>query len=167
MCAHMVFKVSALWKSCLTLKTSICLYKNFLAYVVFEVTALCKSFFALVVEWLLHSVGAQMYFHITFLWKFCSTHHAFLWILSCMNMHILRFMWPCKSGLHPIFPKMQCTHSLFAKLWFVRPLIFQIRDSSPQYLSNVTFGTSFAIQMREEYDFEKNIFWKLDFKGGK
>ena len=35
-------------------------YKNFLAYVVFEVTALCKSYFALAVEWLLHSVGAQM-----------------------------------------------------------------------------------------------------------
>ena len=45
------------------------------------------------------------------------------------------------------------------------PLIFKIHDSSPQYLSNVTFGTSFAFQMREEYVIED--FFKLEFNGGK
>ena len=78
----------------------------------------------------------------------------------------LRFIWPCKSDCQPISPKIQRTYSLFVKLWFVRPLIFKIRDSSPQYLSNVTFGTSFAFQIRKEYVFEKNIFWKSDLKGG-
>ena len=34
------------------------------------------------------------------------------------------------------------------------PLIFQIRDSSSQFLSNVTFGTSFTFQMWEEYIFD-------------
>ena len=47
----------------------------------------------------------------------------------------LRFIWPYKSDCPPIFPKMQRIYSLFAKLWFVRRLIFQIRDYSPQYLS--------------------------------
>ena len=47
------------------------------------------------------------------------------------------------------------------------PLIKNILDSSPRYRSNVTFGTSQAFQMREEYMFEKNNFWNLDFKGGK
>ena len=31
-----------------------------------------------------------------------------------------------------------------------RTLIKQIHDSSNQYLSNVTFGTSLALQMKEE-----------------
>ena len=79
----------------------------------------------------------------------------------------LRFIWPCKSDCQLIFPKMQRTYSFFAKLWFVRPLIFQICDSSPRYLSNVTFWTSFAYQMREEYVLLKKIVWKLDLKGGK
>ena len=46
----------------------------------------------------------------------------------CANMQLivkLRFIWPCKSDCQPIFPKMQHTYSLFEKLWFVRPLIFQ------------------------------------------
>ena len=40
---------------------------------------------------------------------------------------------------------------------------FLIHDSSPQFLSNVTFGTSFAFQMREEYILD--FFFKLDLKG--
>ena len=36
-----------------------------------------------------------------------------------------------KSDCQPIFPKMQHTYSLIAKLGFVKPLIFQIPDSSP------------------------------------
>ena len=63
---------------------------------------------------------------------------------------ILKFIWPCKIDWQPIFPKMQRTSSLVAKLLFVRPLICQICDSSPQYFSNVTFGKSLAYQMRKE-----------------
>ena len=70
--------------------------------------------------------------------------------LSLTTSHKLRFILPCKSDCQPIFPKMQRTHLIFSKLWFVRPQIFQIRDSSPQFISNVTFGKSLAFQWREE-----------------
>ena len=64
-------------------------------------------------------------------------HNTLSWLEECR----LRFIWPCKSDCQPIFPKIQRTYSLFEKLWFVRPLDF----------SNVTFGTSFAFQMREVF----------------
>ena len=69
--------------------------------------------------------------------------------------YISRFILPCKSDCQPIFLKMQGTYSLYAKLWLVKPLIKQIHGSSPRYLSNVTFETSLAFQMREECIFEK------------
>ena len=80
-------------------------------------------------------------------------------------MYILRFILPCKSDCQPIFLKKQGTYSLYAKLWLVRPLIKNIPDSFHQYLSNVTFKASLSFQMREEYVFEKNYFWKLDLMG--
>ena len=79
----------------------------------------------------------------------------------------LGFILPCKSDWQPIFLKQQGIYSLYAKLWLVRPLIKNIPDSSHQYLSNVTLGASLALQMREEYIFEKNSFLKLDLKGVK
>ena len=69
-----------------------------------------------------------------------------------------RFILPCKSDCQPIFFKKQGTYLLYAKLWLVRPLIKNIHDSSHRYLSNVTFGTWVAFQMREEY-----VFWRKKY----
>ena len=136
---HMVFKVYALWKSCFTLKTGICLYKNFLAYKVFEVTDLCKSCFALAVEWLLHSVGAQMYFHITFLWKFCSTH-----------LYGFSPVWICICSFIPLFCEHFAAHLsqmfafflVFLSLWYLKyssvKILLHIHDictARPKYQS--------------------------------
>ena len=57
-----------------------------------------------------------------------------------------------------IFLKKQGIHSLYAKLWVLRPLIKNIPHSSHWYGSNVTFGASLAFQMREKYVFEKKYF---------
>ena len=77
---------------------------------------------------------------------------------KCTLFHKLMFIWPCKSDCQPIFTKMQHSNSISTKLWFVRPLIFQFRDFSPWFLLNVTFGKSFAFQMRDKYIFETNSF---------
>ena len=68
---------------------------------------------------------------------------------------------PCKSDCQTIFLKKQGINTLYTKLWLVRPLIKNIiPDSSHWYLSNVTFATSPAFQMREEYIFGKKYFLK-------
>ena len=77
-------------------------------------------------------------------------------VSSHKSLDTSRLILPCKSDCQPMFLKKQGTHSLYAKLWLVRPLIKNIHDSSHQYLSNVTFGASLALQMREEYVFEIN-----------
>ena len=97
--------------------------------------------------------------------KRCGVGHGSVPCWPCFFKDILGFIWPWKSDYQPIFPKMQRTYSLFAKLWFVRPLIFRICDSSPRYLSNVTFGTSFTFQMRKKYIYEKNIFENCTSRG--
>ena len=81
---------------------------------------------------------------------------------------ISRFILPRQSLCQSIFLKKQGTYLLYAILWLVRPLIKNILDSSPQYLSNFTFTPSLPFQMREEYTFvKKYIFWNRDLKGGK
>ena len=84
---------------------------------------------------------------------------------DCVSLHRLRLILPQQSVCQSIFFKLQGTYLLYAIMWLVRPLIKNILDSSPRYLPNVTFGTSLAFRMREEYIFEKNYFWNLDLKG--
>ena len=132
---HMVFKVYTLWKSCFTLKTGICLYKNFLAYKVFEVTDLCKSCFALAVEWLLHSVGAQMYFYITFLWKFCTTH-LYGFSLVCICSFIPLFCEHLAAHLSQVYGfSPVCLTLWYSTLLFCENLvhIHDICTAYPQY----------------------------------
>ena len=50
----------------------------------------------------------------------------------------------------------------FLKIVICKAPGFQIHDYSPWYLSNVTFGTSFAFQIREKY-VKKKI--KINLKG--
>ena len=76
-----------------------------------------------------------------------------------------KFILPCKSDCQPIFLKNQGTYSLYAKLLLLRLLIKNIRDSSHQYLSYVTFGVSLAFYMREEYVFAENIFENWTSRG--
>ena len=90
-------------------------------------------------------------------------HHSCLF--ACLSVPSLLdwgFILPQQSVCQSIFFKIQGTYLLYAILW---PLIKNFLDSSPQYLSNVTFGTSLAFQMREEYMFETIYFWNLNLKG--
>ena len=135
-------------------------------------------------EWLsiLSDITFWVTFHLRNIPFWVTFHFEGYFILSdipfwvtglCLNLNdencggILRFILPCKRDCQPIFFKKQGIYQRYAKLWLLRPLIKNIPDSSHQYGSNVTFGASLASQMREEYVFEKKIFWKLDLKGGK
>ena len=71
-----------------------------------------------------------------------------------------RLILPWKSDCPPVFLKMQGTYSLYAKFWLVRPLNDWIHDSAPRYLSNITFGTSIAFQMRKYHIFLKKYFFE-------
>ena len=77
---------------------------------------------------------------------------------------ILRFIWSCKSYCKPIFPKMQRTYSFFAKLLFLRPLIFQVCDSSP---FKCHFQNKYCISDEGGVCFWKIYFLKIWPQGGK
>ena len=83
----------------------------------------------------------------------------------CNSTNRLRFILPCKSDCQPIFLKTQGIHSLYAKLWLLRPLIKNIPDYSHRYGSNVTFWASLAFQMREEYVFDFFFFENWTLRG--
>ena len=72
-----------------------------------------------------------------------------------------RFILPQQSICQSIFKRKAPHYLTHSRDW---PLIRYIPDSSPQFISNVTFGTSLAFQMREEYMLIF-IFFNLDHTG--
>ena len=95
-----------------------------------------------------------------FLWQtaHCTVHTAWYTLHSVHYIHQGSFC-HVKVIANLFYSKCKAHTHFFVKVWLVRPLIKQTHNSSTQYLSNVTFGTSLEFQMRKEYVFSFFFKW--------